>query len=92
MTTTPLAAPARSRESDQSSPAVAPSHGGNDGDHDLFSHYVAKGEWDAAYFAGRPATALCGKKWVPTKDPQKYPICPECKDKYEAMPEGPSDG
>ena len=29
---------------------------------------------------GVPVTALCGKTWVPSKDPKKYPICPECTD------------
>jgi hypothetical protein len=74
-------------------PKSAPvtSHGGNDGDHDLFAHYVTKLEWEAAYITGRPATALCGKKWVPTKDASKYPVCPECKEKFEAMPEGPQE-
>jgi hypothetical protein len=21
---------------------------------------------------------LCGKVWVPSRDPSKYPVCPEC--------------
>ncbi|MBU6232750.1 MAG: DUF3039 domain-containing protein [Acidobacteria bacterium] len=24
--------------------------------------------------------ALCGKTWVPGRDPQKYPLCPTCRD------------
>ena len=27
---------------------------------------------------GEPVTALCGKGWVPSRDPKKYPLCPEC--------------
>ena len=33
-----------------------------------------------ARVVGVPVTALCGKTWVPSKDPKKYPICPECTD------------
>lgn len=27
-----------------------------------------------------PVRALCGKVWVPGKDPKKYPLCPTCKE------------
>ena len=27
-----------------------------------------------------PVRALCGKFWVPGRDPQKYPVCPTCKE------------
>lgn len=27
---------------------------------------------------GLTVTALCGHQWVPTRDPLRYPICPEC--------------
>jgi hypothetical protein len=32
-----------------------------------------------------PVRALCGKVWVPGRDPQKYPICPTCKEIAESM-------
>lgn len=57
---------------------------GDEGDHDRFSHYVAKPDLERAIFDGIPARALCGKMWLPTKDPDKYPICPECKEIWEA--------
>jgi len=31
--------------------------------------------------------ALCGKIWVPTRNPENYPVCPECKEIWESMPE-----
>lgn len=55
------------------------------GDHDRLSHYVPKGELEAAILEGRPTTALCGKTWVPTHDPEAFPVCPECRDRWEAM-------
>ena len=57
------------------------------GDHELLSHYVSKKDLEAAIFSGIPATALCGKKWLPTKDPNRFPVCKECKDIYESMGE-----
>jgi hypothetical protein len=41
---------------------------------------------------GHPVTALCGKVWVPGRDPQKFPVCPTCKEIYEGLrPEPPAD-
>jgi len=53
-----------------------------DGDHDRFSHYVSKEDAMKAYIEGVQVTALCGKKWVPSRDPEKFPICPTCKELY----------
>ena len=27
---------------------------------------------------GTPVVAICGKVWVPSRDPDKYPICKTC--------------
>lgn len=56
------------------------------GDHDTFSHYVSKDDIVEATFHGKAVRALCGKKWTPTKSPEKYPVCPDCKKTYESMP------
>jgi hypothetical protein len=66
-----------------------PSNG--DGDHERFSHVVPKAQLEEAIFNGTPVTAWCGKTWVPTKDPKKYPVCPECKDAWEQMQPGDPD-
>jgi hypothetical protein len=29
---------------------------------------------------GTPVQALCGKVWVPGRDPKRYPLCPTCKE------------
>lgn len=29
--------------------------------------------------------ALCGKEWVPGRDPARYGLCPTCKEIAEAM-------
>lgn len=50
------------------------------GDHDRFAHYVRKAEIVKSAVTGEPVTALCGKKWVPSRDPEKYPVCPTCRE------------
>jgi Protein of unknown function (DUF3039) len=67
---------------------VQPSTG--EGDHDRFSHYVPKDKLVEAMVNGTPVVALCGKVWVPSRDPQRYPVCPECKEIYDTIP--PDDG
>ncbi len=52
----------------------------DDGDHDRFAHYVRKADIVRANVEGVPAVALCGKKWIPNRDPAGYPVCPTCKE------------
>ena len=59
-----------------------------DGDHERFAHYVRKEKIVDSAVTGTPVTALCGKVWVPSRDPQRFPVCPECKEIYESLPEG----
>jgi len=64
-----------------------------DGDHERMTHIVVEsaklGGQDeptqlanvtAAYIEGTPVQALCGKVWVPSRDPKRYPVCPTCVD------------
>ena len=37
---------------------------------------------------GTPVVALCGKVWVPSRNPDKYPVCPECKEIWESLNPG----
>jgi Protein of unknown function (DUF3039) len=53
------------------------------GDHERFSHYAAKDKITEAMVLGTPVKALCGKVWVPSRDPSRFPICPECKEIFE---------
>lgn len=51
----------------------------NTGDHDTFAHIVRKNDATEATVMGTPITALCGKTWVPCRDPERYTICEACK-------------
>jgi hypothetical protein len=66
---------------------VRPSTSDGDGDHERFAHYVQKDKIVDSSVFGTPVIALCGKKWVPSRDPKRFPVCPDCKRIYEAMPE-----
>jgi len=63
-----------------------------DGDHERFSHYVAKDKLTEALVMGTPVVALCGKVWVPSRDPKRFPVCPTCKEIYEQIPRGGGEG
>jgi hypothetical protein len=54
------------------------------GDHDRFAHYCRKEDVARAYVTGEAIEALCGKKWIPTRDPSRYPICPTCAERKAA--------
>ena len=69
-----------------------------DGDHERLSHIVLEGykrpEGDFVAMGnsvvegmvnGTPVKALCGKVWVPGRDPRKYPMCGTCKEIAEGM-------
>lgn len=59
----------------------------DEGDHERFSHYVDKDKLTEALVLGTPVVALCGKVWVPSRDPQRFPVCPQCKELYDMGPE-----
>jgi hypothetical protein len=70
----------------------------DEGDHERFTHIVLEGytKKRGKFVAlnnsvvegmvnSTPVRALCGKVWVPGRDPQKYPLCPTCKEIAESM-------
>lgn len=59
----------------------------DEGDHERLSHYAPKDKLLEAMIEGTPVRALCGKVWVPTRDPNRFPVCPECKEIYENLSE-----
>ena len=61
----------------------------DEGDHERFAHYVKKDKIVESAVTGTPVIALCGKVWVPGRDPQKFPVCPDCQRILDAL--WPSD-
>ena len=63
-----------------------------EGDEERFSHYVPKGKLREAMVNGTPVVALCGKVWVPSRNPERFPVCPTCKEIWESMKPGKDKG
>ncbi len=62
------------------------------GDHERFAHYVRKEKILESALSGEPVTALCGKVWVPGRDPKRFPVCPTCKESPETLGLEAGDG
>jgi hypothetical protein len=61
------------------------------GDHERFAHYVKKEKIVESAVTGKPVTALCGKRWIPNRDPKRFPICPTCKEIHAGLRKGPDE-
>ncbi|HEV2426714.1 MAG TPA: DUF3039 domain-containing protein [Acidimicrobiales bacterium] len=70
---------------------AAPAVALDEGDHNRFAHLVLEGftpesgEFVSlensvvdAMVNATPVRALCGKVWVPGRDPSRFPVCPTC--------------
>jgi hypothetical protein len=55
------------------------------GDPERFSPYEKKETIRASALTGKPVRALGAKKWTPGRDPEKFPVCPTCKEIYESL-------
>lgn len=53
------------------------------GDSERFAHYVRRDKIVESAVSGSPVIALCGKVWVPNRDPKRFPVCPACKEILE---------
>lgn len=56
-----------------------------EGEDNRLAHYAESASVTEGYVMGTPVMALCGKLFVPTRDPNKFPICPICKEIVEAL-------
>jgi Protein of unknown function (DUF3039) len=50
------------------------------GEDDGYAHYARKDEITRAAIEGGTITALCGFRFAPIRDPQRFPVCPRCKE------------
>jgi hypothetical protein len=62
------------------------------GDHERFAHYVRKEKILESAVTGDPVIALCGKVWVPGRNPDRFPVCPMCKEIFDSLPPGGKGG
>jgi len=62
------------------------------GDSERFAHYVRKEKILESAVSGMPVIALCGKVWIPNRDPSRFPVCPACKEILDKAFGGGGDG
>ena len=43
------------------------------------AHIIRKDDQMRGYVLGEEITALCGEKFIPTRDPYQYPVCEGCR-------------
>jgi hypothetical protein len=60
----------------------------DEGDHEKFAHYVRKEKIVESAVTGEPVTALCGKVWLPNRNPDRFPVCPVCKEIHQGLRPG----
>lgn len=56
-----------------------------DGKEHRFAHYADSVSVTEGYVMGKAVMAICGKLFVPSRDPKNFPICPICKELAEAL-------
>jgi hypothetical protein len=49
------------------------------------AHYAESASVTAGYVLGTPVRAICGKLFVPSRDPKKFPLCSICKEVADAL-------
>jgi hypothetical protein len=55
------------------------------GDENIFAHIAEAAMLTEAYVNGTTIMALCGYIFIPHRDPERYPVCKECKDILDAL-------
>ena len=61
------------------------------GDHERFAHHARTEQIVESAVTGPPVVALSGKVWVPGRNPDRFPVCPMCKEIYDGL-RRPEDG
>ena len=57
----------------------------NSNDNNELAHYAEAASVTEGYIMGTPVQALCGKIFIPSKNPERLKICPICKEIVEEV-------
>ena len=57
----------------------------DDNDDEQFAHYAESASVTEGYIMGTPVIAICGKVFVPSRDPERLRVCPICKEIMDAL-------
>lgn len=55
------------------------------------AHIVRKEDHMRGYVMGEEITALCGTRFIPSRDPERYPMCEACRQVLSAMQGAPGN-
>lgn len=55
------------------------------GDNNELAHYAEAASVTEGYVMGTLVQALCGKVFIPSKNPERLKVCPICKEIVEAL-------
>jgi hypothetical protein len=50
-----------------------------------YAHYAEATSVTEGHVLGTPVMAICGKLFIPSRDPKKFPLCPICKEIADAL-------
>jgi hypothetical protein len=51
-----------------------------EGDEEHFAHYAESASITEGYVLGTPVIAICGKIFIPSRNPERLRVCPICKE------------
>jgi hypothetical protein len=49
------------------------------------AHIVKKGDATRGYIEGAEIEAICGERFIPSRDPERLPVCEACKATLERI-------
>jgi hypothetical protein len=52
------------------------------------AHIVSQKDLIHSQITGQPIRALCGKLWVPKRNPDDYPLCSACVEIFNSVSSG----
>lgn len=56
-----------------------------EGDEEKFAHYAEAASVTEGYVMGTPVQAICGKIFIPSRNPERLRVCPICKEIMDAL-------
>ena len=54
-------------------------------DEEHFAHYAESASVTEGYVLGTPVLAICGKIFIPSRNPERLRVCPICKEIMDAL-------
>jgi hypothetical protein len=56
-----------------------------EGNEEHFAHYAEAASVTEGYVLGTPVMAICGKIFIPSRNPERLRVCPICKEIMDSV-------